>query len=212
MDAVLTASGSLIPVATRSLSAAWPTATSCTTSSGRGRPAHQIPGWITAPDVLAAIGRQITTAQPQPHSPDRHWTRTAARAHARRPRCPDTSSPRSPSPPAHPPPGQTRRLTWPAPTPRYQSCATAGSARPTRSSPWAPGDRVSLLAAAPAPHPDTAPPANTMPGPPAGKPATMSDRTNHGPFGRILFRTDRGRAACRRNARGLHGVPGHTAR
>ncbi len=41
VDAVLTASGSLIPVATRSLGAAWPTATSCTTSSGPspGRPA-----------------------------------------------------------------------------------------------------------------------------------------------------------------------------
>jgi hypothetical protein len=42
-----------------------------------------------------------------------------------------------------------------------------------------------------------------MADPPAGKPATMSDRASHGPFGRILFRTDRGRAACRRNARGF---------
>ena len=26
---------------------------------------HQIPGWVTAPDVLRAIGRQLTTAQAQ---------------------------------------------------------------------------------------------------------------------------------------------------
>lgn len=60
----------------------------------------------------------------------------------------------------------------------------------------------------PAAHPNTAPPANMTPSPPAGKPATISDRTNHGPFGRILFRTDRGARGLPDERPALHGVSG----
>ena len=44
----------------------------------------------------------------------------------------------------------------------------------------------------PGAHPNAIPAANTTPSPPARKPATINDGTNHGPFGRIFFRTDRG--------------------
>jgi chloride channel protein, CIC family len=64
---------------------------------------HQILGWATAPGVLRAIARQITTGQAQAQqtqiSADRDHSDPGALPQHPPTRCPDTSSPRSPSPP-----------------------------------------------------------------------------------------------------------------
>jgi len=141
---------------------------------------RQIPGWVTAPDVLRAIARQITIAQAQ--------TRQAQAAASW-----DDADPESL--PQHPP----------TPLPGYQfseSTITASSpaaGRPLADLAWppgsspvtilrghqlrppepeltlAPGDRVSLLTAVPATHPDAIPAAATTPCQPSTGAATMRD-------------------------------------
>ena len=76
----------------------------------------------------------------RPRSPPTGTTPTRDHSRGtRRPRCPDTGWPRSPSPPARPPPDASsptspgRRAAPPSP-----SCAAISSARRTRSSPWPP--------------------------------------------------------------------------
>ena len=116
---------------------------------------HQIPGWVTAPDVLTAIGRQITTeqartarAQPAP------TTVTPAGIDPAAPADPATRIPRSlrsPSPLTRLPPGSTPVMGLRG----HRPC------RPGPDPTLAPGDRVSLLALAPTAHPNPIMAANT---------------------------------------------------
>ena len=109
---------------------------------------HQIPGWVTAPDVLTAIGRQITTeqartarAQPAPTTVPPAGIDPAASAD------PATRIPRSlrsPSPLTRLPPGSTPVMGLRG----HRPC------RPGPDPTLAPGDRVSLLALAPTAHPN----------------------------------------------------------
>ena len=116
---------------------------------------HQIPGWVTAPDVLAAIARQITTPQPQ-----------TAQDHA----TPDAF-------PQHPPtplpgyrlteitiaagsPAAGRKLadvTWPPGSTPVTVLRGRQLRPPQPELTLAPGDRVSLLTAEPGGSPERHP-------------------------------------------------------
>jgi CIC family chloride channel protein len=123
---------------------------------------HQIPGWVTAPDVLRAIARQITTAQPQTRQAQlsADWNETD----------PDTL-------PQHPPtplpgyrfteitisagsPAAGRKLgdlTWPPGSTPVTVLRGRHLRPPHPELTLAPGDRVSLLTAAPGDSPERDP-------------------------------------------------------
>jgi chloride channel protein, CIC family len=104
---------------------------------------QQVQGWITAPAVLRAIGRQITTSQPA--------TAQAQAAADWDHADPDQLAQDAPNPlPGYQlveititsgSPAAGRKLggiTWRPPARRYLSSAAAGSARPARRPPWPP--------------------------------------------------------------------------
>jgi chloride channel protein, CIC family len=115
---------------------------------------RQIPGWVTAPDALRAIGRQITTAQAQTQQAriSADWDQTDPRTLPRHPPTPlpgyqfteitiTAGSPAS---------GRTLAdVTWP-PGSTPVIVLRGNQLRPPRPElTLAPGDRVSLLTAAP---------------------------------------------------------------
>jgi CIC family chloride channel protein len=117
---------------------------------------HQIPGWVTAPDVLAAIARQITTPQPQTPQPQTAQPQVAADG--------DHAGPGT-RPPTPVPgyqfteititagsPAAGRRLadvTWPAGNTPVSVLHDRRLRPPDPDLTLAPGDRVGLLTAAP---------------------------------------------------------------
>jgi CIC family chloride channel protein len=141
---------------------------------------RQIPGWVTAPDVLRAIARQITTARAQT---------AQAQLNA------DWNDPDAGTLPRHPPtplpgyrftelaitadsPAAGRKLsdvTWPPGSTLVVVLRGRQLRPPQPELTLAPGDRVSLLTAAPDPSPERDPPANTMPSQPSAGPATRRD-------------------------------------
>jgi chloride channel protein, CIC family len=123
---------------------------------------HRIPGWVTAPDVLRTIARQITTAQPQTAQAQvtADWDHGDPDS---LPQHPPTPLPgyqviEITIPPGSPAAGRTLSdLTWPAASTPV-SVLRGRQLRPAHPElTLAPGDRVSLLTAtpdsAPAHHP-----------------------------------------------------------
>jgi CIC family chloride channel protein len=120
---------------------------------------HQIPGWVTAPDVLAAITRQITTPQPQTAQ-----ARVAADGDH------DGPGTRPPTPlPGYQfteititagSPAAGRKLadvTWPAGSTPVSVLHDRRLRPPHPELTLAPGDRIGLLAAAPGGSPERHP-------------------------------------------------------
>jgi chloride channel protein, CIC family len=120
---------------------------------------HQIPGWVTAPDVLAAIARQITTPQAQTAQPQ-------VAAHGGH----DGPGTRPPTPlPGYQftevtvtagSPAAGRKLadvTWPAGSTPVSVLHDRRLRPPHPGLTLAPGDRVGLLTAAPGGSPECHP-------------------------------------------------------
>jgi CIC family chloride channel protein len=120
---------------------------------------HQIPGWVTAPDVLAAIARQITTPQPQTAQ-----ARVAADGdHAGPGTRPPTLLPgyrlteitiTAGSPAAG---HKLADVTWPAGSTPVSVLHDRRLRPPHPELTLAPGDRIGLLAAAPGGSPERHP-------------------------------------------------------
>jgi CIC family chloride channel protein len=127
---------------------------------------HQIPGWVTTPDVLRAIARQITTGQTQTRQAQvsADWDETDPGALSQHPPTPlpgyqfteITITPGSPA--------DGRKLadvSWPPGTTPVIVLRGRQFRPPRPELTLAPGDRVSLLTAAsdgaPEPHPDGGP-------------------------------------------------------
>jgi chloride channel protein, CIC family len=128
---------------------------------------HQIPGWVTAPDVLAAIARQITTAQVQTQ---RAQTQRAQLSTGWDDADPDALPRHAPTPlPGYQvteiaitagSPATGRRLgdvTWPRGSIPVTVLRGRQLRPPQPELTLAPGDRISLLTAAPGGSPERHP-------------------------------------------------------
>lgn len=115
---------------------------------------HQVPGWVTAPDVLRAIARQITTAQPhtQQAQVSADWDQTDPDALAQHPPTPLPGYRLTEIAITVGSPATGRKLgdvTWP-PGSTPVTVLRGRQLRPPRPDlTLAPGDRVSLLTASP---------------------------------------------------------------
>ena len=103
---------------------------------------QQIAGWVTNAGVLAAVAREVDTAQEDTTEAEAaaDGTRPSSPRPSRPARCPATGSSRSPSPMAPRPPGRNSATSPGRPaTFRSPCCMTAASVRPTRRPSWMPG-------------------------------------------------------------------------
>ena len=141
---------------------------------------HQIPGWVTAPDVLAAIARQITTAQAETQRAQAaaDWDHADPDA---LPQHPPTPLPGYQLTEITIPPGSPAAarkladLTWP-PGSTPVSVLRGHQLRPPQPGlTIAPGDRISLLTATPGGPPERHPAANITPGHPTAAHAAVGD-------------------------------------
>ena len=123
---------------------------------------RQIPGWVTAPDVLRAIGRQLSTAQPhtQQAQVSADWDQTDSDALAQHPPTPLPGYRLTEIAVTAGSPAAGRKLgdvSWP-PGSTPVTVLRGRQLRPPRPDLiLAPGDRVSLLTAAPASSPERDP-------------------------------------------------------
>ena len=123
---------------------------------------HQIPGWVTAPDVLRAIARQLSTAQPQTQQAQvsADWDQTDPDALAQHPPTPLPGYRLTEIAVTAGSPAAGRKLgdvSWP-PGSTPVTVLRGRQLRPPRPDlTLALGDRVSLLTAAPASSPEPDP-------------------------------------------------------